>query len=110
MKRFAPLARPSAFLMAASLFVLIAAALSLAPGGEAGGDAAGLRARGWQSADRAACEQLRSGAYYEIGNEEGTVEALALADGSLLASRLPLPEAPYECREIPEPHFVEEIR
>jgi hypothetical protein len=96
--------------MAASLLLLVSAAVGLAGGGSGPPPAERrLLARGWQRADHVACGPLREGAYYEAANEEGSAELLALPEGAALVSRLPLPEPPYDCREITEPHFVEEI-
>lgn len=96
--------------MLASLALLISAAVGLAGTGPSADAGASLRARGWQALDQVACEGLRAGRYYELGNDEATAELLAVPGGGVLVSHLPLPEAPYECREVTEPHFVEEIR
>lgn len=95
--------------MVACLLLVISAAVGLAgPAEEAGGEA-GLRARGWQALDRVTCEGLLAGRYYELGNDDATVELFVAGPDNLWVSRLPLPEPPYECHEIPEPHFIEEI-
>lgn len=95
--------------MAASLLLFIAAAVSLA-GGEEGGDprAAALLRRGWLPADHLDCAAPAAGSYIEISNEQGSAEVFVLASG-FLVSRAPLPEPPYDCRPVREPHFVEEI-
>jgi len=95
--------------MAASLFLLIAAAVSLA-GEEEGADpsATALLKRGWQRIDHLDCAAPTAGSYFEVSNDQGSAEAFALNTGYLV-SRSPVPEPPYDCRLVRKPHFVEEI-
>ncbi|MGZ3651834.1 MAG: hypothetical protein ACXWR1_08330 [Bdellovibrionota bacterium] len=96
--------------MAASALLVVSGAVSLssepAPSSQ---PPSLLAARGWAALDQVGCEGLLPGHYYEVGNEETTAEIFAFEEGRFFASRLPLPEAPYACRPINEPHFVEEI-
>lgn len=89
---------------------MISALLSFA-GKEAAPTFDFLLARGWQALDQIDCENLREGNYYEIENEERSVEALFMGkEAGFLASSLPLPEAPYLCRTISQPQFIEELK
>jgi hypothetical protein len=95
--------------MAACFLLLVSAAVGLSGGAAEEDPAAGpLRARGWGPLDHVDCPALREGNYYEVSGEKESAEIYFLCAGTL-ASRTPLPEAPYECRKIPKPHFVEEI-
>jgi hypothetical protein len=96
--------------MVASLLVLVSAAVGLAGGENADTRASILLSRGWFPAGRAHCTGWKSGVYYELANDDTSAELYSLGDDSSLASRLPLPEEPYQCREIPGPSFVEEIQ
>jgi hypothetical protein len=95
--------------MAASFLLFVSAAVGLAGGDEtADPRTTSLLARGWVSVDHLECPSPSPGSFFEVSGEQGSAEVLALKSG-FLASRAPLPEPPYECRQIHEPHFVEEI-
>ena len=95
--------------MAAFLMILISASLSLADHASPNTAQDELLLRGWQHQDRIACKSLLPGHFYEAGNEESSVEILALKENDFFVSKLPLPEEPYECHPITAPHFIEEI-
>lgn len=104
--------RPSLYLLLASTLLLVAASVALL--GQNGGSdlddrGAELRARGWLEGERLPCPGARAGTFYELEGESEATEALALAQGRSLVARLPLPEKILQCREIPGPHFIQEI-
>lgn len=68
-----------------------------------------MLARGWQRSDRLPCADARPHIFYEIEGEASVVEAFSLADGKALAAHLPVPDPVQPCREIPRPHFIQEI-
>ncbi|RZA06795.1 MAG: hypothetical protein EOP11_09420 [Proteobacteria bacterium] len=72
--------------------------------------AASLLKGGWAWLDDFPCEGLRGGAFYEVANDEKSVEFLVTHTGTLLASRESWPDAPRACREISEPLNVEEVQ
>jgi hypothetical protein len=101
--------RPSFYLLAASLFLLVSAALSLweKPPSAPAGPAAALLERGWRKAESLPCPTV-PGRFYELEGDGSAAEAFALGRGEALVSR-PLAIHPVHCREIEQPHFVEEI-
>ncbi|HEY8280054.1 MAG TPA: hypothetical protein VIH99_10540 [Bdellovibrionota bacterium] len=101
--------RPSSYLLVASLFLLTGACLCLPEGSQSLGPEELLRQHGWVAADRLTCTLPQAGSYLEIENGEAVREAYYQGGNSVLVSRLPLPEAPYLCREIEKPTFVEEV-
>jgi len=103
--------RPSFYLLAASLLLFVSAVLGLS-GGKVTEDAKAetLLALGWQKTDRLPCTNpTLPGNFYEIEGESKTVEAYALTASTSLAASLPLPAQTSPCREISEPHFIQEI-
>lgn len=97
--------------MAASLLLFISGTLALfAPAAEEDPQAGNLIARGWLPIESdLPCGAVRAQAFYEISNDTTSAEAFYLGQGKFLVSHATLPEAPISCREIPEPHFIEEI-
>ncbi len=95
--------------MAASLLLIISATIGLAGGSQENPELDALLAHGWVWSDRLDCGALRPGTFYEVGNEKSSAEVFFLDLRKQLVSQLPLPEMPYQCREIKKPHFIEEI-
>ncbi len=97
--------------MTASLLLVISGALALAPASAPeAAEADSLLARGWQRTE-IPCGNPSLGRFYEVAHEESgaSAEAYYLGSGLYLASHLPLPSGPLDCREISEPQFIEEI-
>jgi len=103
--------RPSFYLLAASLLLLVSMGISLSSSdqlAQAGPEIALLK-RGWQKMDRLPCEGAVPGKFYEIEGEKGAVEIFALAPGVALAPHSSLPDPTIQCREISGPQFIQEI-
>ena len=106
-----PVKRPSFYLMTFCLMLVVSAAVGLSEESSLSADplTAPLLARGWVYLDHVDCDRLQPRAFYELSNERESAEFFTASDGRYLASRPALPEPPYECRPISEPHFIEEI-
>ncbi len=104
-------ARPSFYVLTAASCLLVSGALALVrePAEQGSGEAAGLLAHGWQLSERLPCPGAKAGLFFEIEGENSVVEAFSLSAERSLVSRLPFPEPVLQCREIPGPHFVQEI-
>lgn len=99
--------KPSLYLTLAFLFLGISSYLALqgennpiSPWGKI------LQSKGWQEIERANCPEKFT--FAEIGNETESRE-IYQSESIVLASKLPLPDAPYICHEIKQPSFITEI-
>ncbi len=106
-KRFAK--APVVYFRLSCLALCVAALLSLRQ--ESGGlsaEAKGLLLAGWELSGPIQCGPLLPGHYYELSNEDSSLEIFVDQETILSASQASL-EPPYECRKIPKPNNVQEI-
>ncbi len=68
-----------------------------------------LKMHGWLETEALPCPEASAGRYYELEGESESVEAYSSSPSLALVARLPLPEKILKCREIPSPHFIQEI-
>jgi hypothetical protein len=103
-------ARPSFYLAASCLALGVSGYLFL-PGEEANVENLNaLLAKGWVFADSSACPRLEQGIFFEIDSDQGgNIEGFLTSSGRWLISAPALPQAPYSCRKIKAPSFIQEI-
>ena len=103
--------RPSFWVMAAGLTFAVSAFLALSPSENSDPWREKLLRSGWfENGEIPDCPEITHDGFFEVYGPDKTVEVYLNAEGKILGSEPSLPEGPLECRAIPQPSFVQELR